>query len=111
MLSNIIEIVILSLVQGITEFLPVSSSAHLNIVEVIFEFKSNSLMIDVSLHLGSLLAIIFYFRKELLGLQNNQKLFSLIIIGSIPIIIVGYILYTTELIFLLKDNLKIIQCM
>jgi undecaprenyl-diphosphatase len=108
MLSNIIEIVILSLVQGITEFLPVSSSAHLNIVEVIFEFKSNSLMIDVSLHLGSLLAIIFYFRKELLGLQNNQKLLSLIIIGSIPIIIVGYILYTTELIFLLKDNLKII---
>ena len=108
MLSNIIEIVILSLVQGITEFLPISSSAHLNIVEVIFEFKSNSLMIDVSLHLGSLLAIIFYFRKELLGLQNNQKLLSLIIIGSIPIIIVGYILYTTELIFLLKDNLKII---
>ena len=108
MLSNIIEITVLSLVQGITEFLPISSSAHLNIVEIIFEYKSNSLMIDVSLHLGSLLAIIFYFRKELLDLQNNRKLLLLIIIGSIPIIIIGYILYTTELIFLLKNNLEII---
>ena len=59
MFSNIIEIIILSIVQGISEFLPISSSAHLNIVEIIFEFNSNSLMIDVSLHLGSLLAIIF----------------------------------------------------
>jgi len=108
MLSNIIEIIILSLVQGITEFLPISSSAHLNIVEIIFQYKSNSLMIDVSLHLGSLLAIIFYFKKELLNLRNNQKILLLIIIGSIPIIITGYVLYTTKLIFLLKDNLEII---
>ena len=108
MLSNLIEIFILSLVQGVTEFLPISSSAHLNIIETIFEYKSNSLMINVSLHLGSLLAIIFYFRKELLDLRNNQKLLSLIIIGSIPIIIAGYILYTTNLIIILKDNLEII---
>ena len=87
MLSNIIEIIILSLVQVISEFLPISSSAHLNIVEIIFKFKSNSLMIDVALHLGSLLAIIFYFKKELLDLQKNRKILLLIIIGSIPIII------------------------
>ena len=108
MLSNLIEILILSLVQGITEFLPISSSAHLNIIGIIFEYESNSLMINVSLHLGSLLAIIFYFRKELLDLQKNQRLLSLIIIGSIPIIIAGYILYTTNLIYLLKDNIEII---
>ena len=108
MLSNLIEILILSLVQGITEFLPISSSAHLNIIGIIFEYESNSLMINVSLHLGSLLAIIFYFRKELLDLQKNQRLLSLIIIGSIPIIIAGYILYTTKLIYLLKDNIEII---
>ena len=83
MFSNIIEIIILSIVQGISEFLPISSSAHLNIVEIIFEFNSNSLMIDVSLHLGSLLAIVFYFRRELLDLRNNQKLLSLLVIGSI----------------------------
>ena len=111
MLSNLIEIVVLSLVQGVTEFLPVSSSAHLNIVETIFKYNSNSLMIDVSLHLGSLLAIIFYFRKDLLNLKNNHKLLLLISIGSIPIIISGYILYTTKLIFVLKNNLEIIAWM
>ena len=108
MLSNIIEIIILSIVQGISEFLPISSSAHLNIVEIVFEFNSNSLMIDVSLHLGSLLAIIFYFRRELLNLKNNQKLLSLMIIGSIPIVIAGYIISTSGLINLLENNLKII---
>jgi len=108
MLSNIIEIVILSLIQGISEFLPISSSAHLIAVSTLYEFKSSSLLIDVSLHLGSLLAIIFFFRKELLDLQNNQKLLSLMLFGSIPLIIVGYILYKTELIHLLRD-VKIIS--
>jgi len=108
MLPNIIEIIILSIVQGVSEFLPISSSAHLNIIEIIFEFNSNSLFIDVSLHLGSLLAIIFYFRRELLDLKNNQTLLSLMIIGSIPIVIIGYIISVTGLINLLENNLKII---
>jgi undecaprenyl-diphosphatase len=108
MSSNITEIIILSIVQGISEFLPISSSAHLNIIEVIFDFNSGSLMIDVSLHLGSLLAIIFYFKEELLNLGSNQKLLSLIIIGSIPIIIAGYTLSSTGLVILLENNLKII---
>ena len=108
MLSNIIEIIILSIVQGISEFLPISSSAHLNIVQVIFEFNSNSLMIDVSLHLGSLLAIMFYFRRELLDLKKNQKLLFLVITGTIPLVIAGYIISTTGLINLLEDNLKVI---
>ena len=103
MLTNIIEIVILSLVQGITEFLPISSSAHLIVVSTLYEFKSNSILIDVSLHLGSLLAIIFFFRKELVDLKNNQKLLSLMIFGSIPLIIVGYGLYKTELIYVLRE--------
>ena len=64
MLTNIIEIIILSLVQGVSEFLPISSSAHLIVVSTLYEFKSSSLLIDVSLHLGSLLAIIFFFRKN-----------------------------------------------
>ena len=103
MLTNIIEIIILSLVQGVSEFLPISSSAHLIVVSTLYEFKSSSLLIDVSLHLGSLLAIIFFFRKELIDLKNNQKLLSLIIFGSVPLIVVGYILYKTELIYLLRD--------
>ena len=103
MLSNIIEIVILSLIQGISEFLPISSSAHLVVVSTLYEFKSSSLLIDVSLHFGSLLAIIFFFRKELINLRNNLKLLSLMVFGSVPLIIVGYILYKTELIYTLRD--------
>jgi len=107
MLTNIIEIVILSLIQGVSEFLPISSSAHLVVVSTLYEFKSSSLIIDVSLHLGSLMAIIFFFRKELIDLKKNQKLLLLMIFGSIPLIIVGYILYKTELIYVLRD-IKII---
>ena len=103
MLTNIIEIIILSLIQGVSEFLPISSSAHLIVVSTLYDFKSSSLLIDVSLHLGSLIAIIFFFRKELFNLKNNQKLLSLIIFGSMPLIIIGYILYKIELIYVLRD--------
>ena len=103
MLTNIFEILILSLIQGVSEFLPISSSAHLIVVSTLYEFKSSSLLIDVSLHLGSLLAIVFFFRKELIDLKHNQKFLSLMIFGSIPLILVGYILYKTELIYLLRD--------
>ena len=103
MFSNIIEIIILSLIQGVSEFLPISSSSHLIIVSTLYDFKTSSLLIDVSLHLGSLCAIIFFFRRELLDIQNSQKLLLLLIVGSIPLILVGYILYTTELIYLLRD--------
>ena len=107
MLQDLIEILILSAVQGISEFLPISSSAHLILVSNIYDLKTGSLLIDISLHLGSLFAIIFYFRKDLFNLKNNQKLLKLIIIGSIPLIIFGYILHLTELIYLLR-NIKII---
>ena len=107
MLLDFIEILILSAIQGVSEFLPISSSAHLIIVSSLYDLKASSLLIDISLHLGSLLAIIFYFRKELFDLKNNQKLLKLIIIGSIPLIIFGYILHSTELIYLLR-NIKVI---
>jgi undecaprenyl-diphosphatase len=103
MFSNIIEIIILSLIQGISEFLPISSSAHLILISTLHEFKSSSLLIEISLHLGSLVAIIFYFRKDLLDLQHNKRLLSLIIFGSIPLIVFGYIIYSTGLIHMLRD--------
>ncbi len=107
MFQDLIEIFILSAIQGISEFLPISSSAHLIIVSNLYDLNSNSLLIDISLHLGSLLAIIFFFRKDLFNLKNNKKLLSLITIGSIPIIIFGYILHTTELVYMLR-NIKVI---
>ena len=107
MFQDFIEILILSAVQGISEFLPISSSAHLILVSNLYDLKSSSLLIDISLHLGSLLAIIFFFRKDLIDLRNNKKILSLIIVGSIPLIIFGYILHSTELIHLLR-NIKVI---
>ena len=107
MFQDLIEILILSAIQGISEFLPISSSAHLISVSKLYDLKTSSLLMDISLHLGSLFAIIFFFKKDLFDLKNNKKLLSLIIIGSIPLIIFGYILHITELINLLR-NVKII---
>ena len=107
MYQNIIEVLILSAIQCISEFLPISSSAHLILVSSLYDFKTSSLLIDISLHLGSLFAIIYFFRKDLLDVKNNKRLLSLIIVGSIPLIIVGYILYSTGIIHELR-NIKII---
>ena len=107
MLTDFIEILILSAIQGISEFLPISSSAHLILVSNFYNFKTSSLLIDISLHLGSLFAILFYFKKDLLDFSQNKKLLKLIIIGSLPVIIFGYILHSSELIYLLR-NVKII---
>ena len=107
MFQNIIEVLILSAIQGISEFLPISSSAHLILVSSLYEFKSSSLLIDISLHLGSLFAIIYFFRKELLDIKNNQRILGLITLGSIPLIIVGYFLYTTGIIYSLR-NIEVI---
>ena len=107
MLQNVIEVLILSAIQGISEFLPISSSAHLILVSSLYEFKSSSLLIDISLHLGSLFAIIYYFKNDLLDIKNNSRLLIFIIVGSIPLVIVGYILYSTGIIYELR-NIKVI---
>ena len=60
-----INIILLGIVQGLTEFLPVSSSGHLILVPRLFDFKDQGLAMDAILHLGTLLAIIIYFRKDL----------------------------------------------
>ena len=107
MFQDIIEVIILSAIQGISEFLPISSSAHLILVSSLYEFKNSSLLIDISLHLGSLFAIIYYFKEDLLNVRSNKRLLGLIIIGSIPLIIVGYVLYSTGIIYNLR-NIKVI---
>ena len=86
------ELVILSIIQGIAEFLPVSSSAHLIIVSKYFSFSNANLTLDMSLHLGSLLAILFYFKEDLINFVDNKELFKKIIITSVPTSIVGIIL-------------------
>ena len=107
MISKYVETLILSIIQGISEFIPVSSSAHLLIISRLSDFNVSNLQLDISLHLGSLLAIILFFRKEIINIINNKNIFLLIILGSIPLVIVGYIFYSTNLIDQFR-NLKVV---
>ena len=109
MLSSV-EILILSAIQGISEFLPVSSAAHLVLVSKYYAFTNQNLLIDICLHLGSLIAIIVYFRNDLFHFIKNKSFLIKIIAGTIPIIPVGYILYQTRLIDQLR-NLEVIGWM
>ena len=97
MLSSL-EILILSMVQGISEFLPVSSAAHLFLISQYYAFNNQNLLIDICLHLGSLIAIIAYFIKDLLNFINNKNFLIKILIATIPLIPAGYIIYQTGLI-------------
>ena len=86
------ELVLLSIIQGVSEFLPVSSSAHLILLSEYFNFSNSNLTLDISLHLGSLLSIIFYFKKDLKNFVKNKELFKKIILTSIPLTIIGFFL-------------------
>ena len=102
-----LEIFLLSLIQGITEFLPISSSSHLLIFSNYINFEHQSLSIDVSLHIGSFFAVITYFYKDIISVIKNKKLFFKIFIGSIPVMLVGFFLVQTNWIEKIR-NIQII---
>ena len=68
-----IFIFILSIIQGITEFLPISSSSHLILVANYLQYNNQNLSIDISLHIGSFLAVIYYFKEELFKFLENKS--------------------------------------
>lgn len=97
-----LQVVILSLVQGISEFLPVSSSAHLILVPVLTEWEDQGLAFDVALHLGSLLAVVLYFRRDLIAMTGSwfrslqtrepdadARLAWAVLFGTIPVGLAG----------------------
>ena len=102
-----IEVFILSIIQGITEFLPISSSSHLIIVSNYINFESQGLSIDVSLHIGSFFAVILYFKKDIFNLVKNKDLFFKILISSLPVMLAGFFLIQFDLIDQLR-NIKVI---
>ena len=87
-----IEIFILSIVQGITEFLPISSSSHLILISEYLNFENQSLSIDVSLHIGSFIAVLSYFYKDIINFYENKILFLKILISSLPVMLVGFLM-------------------
>ena len=105
-----IEIIILSIIQGATEFLPVSSSSHLIIFSNFLNFQNQSLSIDVSLHIGSFLAVIIFFYKDVLNFINEKDIFFKIILSSVPVVLVGFFLVETNLISKFR-NIKVIGWM
>ena len=102
-----IEIIILSLIQGITEFLPVSSSSHLILISEFLNFDNQSLSIDVSLHIGSFVAVVFYFKKDIISFFSNKIIFFKILISSFPVMIIGFYLVETGIIEQIR-NIKVI---
>ena len=105
-----IELLILSIVQGVTEFLPISSSSHLIIISDYINFQEQSLSIDVSLHIGSFLAVIAYFYKDIFNFIENRELLVKILFSSIPVILIGYFFVQINLIQELR-NIKVIGWM
>ena len=98
LMENIFQILIISIVQGITEFLPVSSSAHLNLLSNLFGFEEEELIINVSAHVGSLFAVVFFFKKEIINFGKNKKLFSNVVLASLPLFLFGYLVVNYNLV-------------
>ena len=102
-----LEIFLLSLIQGITEFLPISSSSHLIIFSKYTSVDNQSLSTDISLHIGSFLAVITYFHKDIINFIKNKDLFLKILTASIPVMFFGFFLVQTNFIEKLR-NIEVI---
>jgi undecaprenyl-diphosphatase len=107
-MDELIKIIILGIVQGVAEFLPISSNAHLIMVEQLLDYHNHNEILNLVFHLGSLLAIITYFFTELLGLLKKPKMIFNIIAATIPVIIVGYFVHKFRLINYEYFSIKII---
>lgn len=105
-MTNLLQVFLLSVLQGITEFLPVSSSGHLILFAKLTSFSDQGLALDVAVHVGSILAVMIYFSEDIWNIVKNlfktyfipnlnnpgARLFWLIVIGTLPIIVVGFLL-------------------
>ncbi|WP_373487851.1 undecaprenyl-diphosphate phosphatase [Blastomonas sp.] len=102
---DFLQMILIAIVQGVTEFLPISSSGHLILLPVLTGYEDQGPMIDVAVHVGSLLAIITYFFRDVWGLARGgfatigigkapaeRRLFWFIILGTIPAVVVGLVL-------------------
>jgi len=107
-MDELIKIIILGIVQGVGEFLPISSNAHLIMVEQLLDYHNHNEILNLVFHLGSLLAIITYFFAELLGLLKKPKMIFNIIAATIPVIIIGYFVHKFRLINYEYFSIKII---
>lgn len=101
---TLLQVIVLSLIQGLTEFLPISSSAHLILGSRVFSWPDQGLVFDVATHFGTLLAVLVYFRRDLLEMitswvgagevnEGSRKLGQVLLVASIPAILAGALLH------------------
>ena len=98
-IMDIIQTIVLAIIQGLTEFLPISSSAHLILVSDLSDWSDQGIAFDVALHLGTLLAVLYYFRAEIFDMVKAKHFTSMdnainsqlgiIVISTLPIVLVG----------------------
>lgn len=115
----ILHLAILALVQGITEFLPISSSAHLIMVPALTGWQDQGLVIDIAVHVGTLAAVVVYFRRDVVvmakgaaalatgGRDDGARLAGFVLIATLPIILAGVLLVQFDLVGGLR-NVRII---
>ena len=105
---DFVQILILSIIQGITEFLPISSQSHLILTSKLLGMSDQGLSFDIALHAGSLMAILIYYRKEVTKIMSISdegiQYLKLIIIGSIPLPIIGLLFVD-----IVSENLRTIN--
>jgi undecaprenyl-diphosphatase len=96
----VLQEITLGLVQGLTEFLPISSSGHLVVVPALFDWEEPSLTFDILLHMGTLAAVVIYFRAELWRLTlgffgrgddvaGARRMLRLLVVGTVPAGVIG----------------------
>ncbi len=92
-MPDVLKAAILGIVQGVTEFFPVSSSAHLRALRTVFEFHVEGLAFDIAVHVATLFAVIIYFRRELIAILRGDSTIGTLTrlaLASVPIFAVGY---------------------
>ncbi|MBK8909436.1 MAG: undecaprenyl-diphosphate phosphatase [Rhodospirillales bacterium] len=102
----LLHIVVLALVQGITEFLPISSSGHLILVPALNGWADQGIVIDVAVHVGTLCAVAVYFWRDVAAMLNglirlvtnrpdaDSRLVLMVVVATIPVVVAGFILKT-----------------
>ncbi len=119
---GLLHILIVALVQGITEFLPISSSGHLILIPALTGYEDQGLLIDVAVHVGTLVAVLLYFWRDTRGLflaflaaaglgfarrsiadTRYRQLFWALVIGTLPVVVFGFVFYASGLSSMLRS--------
>ncbi len=89
-IGEMVQVIILAIVQGIAEFLPVSSSGHLNVFQDLMGDMPETAELNIVLHFGTLLAIVVFYRKRIMALLNSdRRVIPMLVVGTIPAAVIG----------------------